>query len=127
MSDNGIPKTFYFGTEIVEGRNMVVEIASDVDKIIYHNTIGKLLHIGQKTVTIVESLKEGDVLGCMLFLRTEEVEGKSYSTVQFLINSKIRGRSIRIEGDKLIPTVYQDNDNTKVKLTTEYTFNPGKS
>ena len=110
------PRAVYFEVDVVQGSDMAIEIKSDVDKIIYRGAIGELWNSGDKTVTNIQSVKRGDVLGCILWLSMSE--GNKYSLVQFTINKKnICPRNIYIQGEMLQPIVYCNPDNTKVELS----------
>ena len=119
------PKIHHFYIGLVEGNDFAVEIKGEKDKMIYHNSAGSLLNTGTKTIIPIVSLKKGDVLGYItaFFYENEDFGGyrrhKGYFSIsQFLINGKVVGKQIRIDGETVTLTIFKIPYVTQIQTST---------
>ena len=116
VNNKHYPKIHHFYIGLVDGNDFAVGIKGEKDKMIYHNATGRLLNIRTKTAIPILSLKKGDVLGYItaFFHENDDFGGyrrdKGYFSIsQFLINGKIIGKQIRIDGETVTPTIFKKN------------------
>ena len=115
------PKIHHFYVGLVEGNDFAVEIKGEKDKMIYHNSAGRLLNTRTKTALPIVSLKKGDVLGYVTAFLYENDFGWNhrykgyYSISQFLINGKVIGKQIRMDGETATLTIYINPMNTQIQ------------
>ena len=118
----------YFEIVAPKTSNIGIELQSGESTIFYDGRCGEVLNAMEKTVTPCIPVEPGSVLGVSIWSVLKE-DTKRRNLVTFSLNGKeINELPFRLEGNKISPTIYVENETSDVVVNIDgqsCEYNPG--